>query len=350
MNQRHRVAFVALLAFLALAIASTVPAVAQDDCSYPYETTDATGENMTLEEPADTVVTLTPGATQTLIEMNETDRIVGTETNSKRAYPEVEDVPDVVTEYEADGTFGDGTAENIIELDPDIVIGSLIYNDPIVDTLRDANITVHSYGDALSIRDIYDKTRVKGRLIGSCASAEGVVDDMQHDIEVINTAVEDETPEPTFYFGGKYSGSTSTTTDGSFVHDLLADSGADNVFDGYEHPTRPWIMLGEEELTVALNENDPDWIVYPDTVAFDGSTQPYNDTNAVERDQVLSVDGDHLQQAAPRVVEPMSKIASNLHPAAYDRAEIVVEGDEQDDSGGVSMPTPPEEESGEDVV
>ncbi|MFW5929925.1 MAG: hypothetical protein ACOCT0_05860, partial [Halobacteriota archaeon] len=40
----------------------------------------------------------------------------------------------------------------------------------------------------------------------------------------------------------------------------------------------------------------------------------------------------------------------NLHPAAYDRAEIVVEGDEEDDSGGVSMPKPPEEESREDVV
>ncbi|MEF8772443.1 MAG: vitamin B12 ABC transporter substrate-binding protein BtuF, partial [Halodesulfurarchaeum sp.] len=47
------------------------------DCSFPLTVTDATGEEVEIEEPPESVVTLAPSAAQTMWEIGAQEQVVG---------------------------------------------------------------------------------------------------------------------------------------------------------------------------------------------------------------------------------------------------------------------------------
>lgn len=74
-----------------------------------------------------------------------------------------------------------------------------------------------------------------------------------------------------------------------------------------------------------LNSDQPD---PPDTEA-------YQNTTAVKNGNVVVVDTSHINQPAPRIVEPMKKPTKAMHPEAYERAKF---GPPEDDSGETTPP------------
>ncbi len=320
-------------ALLAIALlAAAAPAAAAGECEYPYESVDATGETVEVDEEPERIVTLAPSTTQTLIELGDDNRIVGTESNSVFQYPEVADVPAVTYNQSGDSMFDDGTTEEILDLDPDVVIGSLIHNDPIVGELRDAGVTVYASGTIGSLPGIYDKVEEKGRLTGSCTEADEVVDWMEHEASIVEDTVAGVEPVDVYYHGGFWPG-YSTTTEASFVGDTIERAGAWMIlrFEDYDNP---WPFLDDEELIAEFSSTDPMWIVRPDSPLeeYDIPEEDYwNSTTAVQEDQVLDVHQNYIQQSAPRVVIPLAEMAEAFHPDRYEAAE---ERAEEDDSGG----------------
>lgn len=329
----RRTALVAA-AFLVAAAAITGVAAADQHCTFPHETEDSTGVNVVVDEKPDRIVTLAPSTTQTLIELEDDDRIVGTESNSVAQYPEVSDVPSVTYNMSGASMFDDGSTEMILDLEPDIVVGALIANDPIVEELRDAGVTVYVSGSPGSLPGIYDKVEEKGSLTGSCDAADDVIDWMQHEAGIVETTVSGANPVSVYYHGGYQP--YLTTTDASFVGDVIERSGGWLLM-RYDDYGTGWLWDFDEEILIdEFATEDPEWIVRPDNAWGAPEIPDYDywqDTTAVTENHILDVHPDYIQQSAPRVVVPMANMAETFHPDRYEQAEKIAEEDSTDRAG-----------------
>ncbi len=336
MRRATRMALVAA-AVLLVAAAATGTATAQS-CDFPYETVDETGETVVLEERPERVVTLTPSTTQIFVELGEIDRVVGTETNSIQQYPEASNVPDV-TEDPDDPTqvFGDGTAENIIEKNPDLVIGAAqIATNPIIGELRDANITVYVAGSAKDLSDIYDKVEEQGRILGSCGSADDVVNWMKVQVGTVRNAASYSDQVDVYYHGGNWPTGYTTASEATFIGNMVDVAGGRMIVRSRDYQTNWPYGLNDEDIINEFSGDNPDWIIRPDSpmTQYDVPSDAYwQNTTAVSEDQVLDLHQNYLQQSAPRVVIPLETMARAFHPEWF---ELSREDEDTSPGGGVT--------------
>lgn len=292
-----------VLAAAAPATAATSGVSAQEsDCSFPVERTDLSGTTVTVEEEPSRVVTLNPSAAQTMWEMGAQDRVVGV---TKHAM-------NLEGAEEKTNVSGGGrtiNTEEVVGLEPDLVLAPNTVDNATVAKLREAGLTVYHFREAKSIEDIEQKTRIIGELTGECEAAEETVAWMDSELERVDRAVEgQEKPDIIYAFFGYTAGNDT------FIHTLMERAGTNNV------AADAGIESYEEINDEILVEQDPDWIMLNTDDDQVPKTAAYNGTTAVQEDQVIVVDTNWLNRPGPRVVYAVTKIAQAVHPEAYAQA------------------------------
>ena len=296
----RRLAFVLAVVVAATAVLpATAVAQSGSGCSFPYERTDATGTTVTVGEEPTSVVTLNPSAAQTMWEIGAQEKVVG------------------VTKYAAnlDGAAaktnisGSGQTisnEEVVGLNPDLVIAPNTISNETVQTLRGANLTVYRFREAESIDDIKRKTRIVGHLVGECDGAGDTVDWMDSRLSTVDEAVGDaERPDVVYAFYGFTSG------ENTFIDTVLERAGGNNVaadagITGYK-------QINDEILV----QESPDWIVLNSDWDEVPNSAAYNSTTSVQENQTVVVNKNHLNRPAPRVVYAVTTLAQAFHPDAY---------------------------------
>ena len=329
MRREITVAAIVLLGLTALAASAGVGA-AQDaevdleTCDFPYEAPD--GETVIEEEP-ETVAPGIAGVSQILWELDAQDKVVGLTSNS--FYLEgSEGYTDLGT------TLGGGFEENVVAQDPDIVVNGLFEPEGLEETLESAGINYYFLPQSGSFEEIKENVRLTGRLIGECDAAADVVEDMEGSISEVEDAVEGE-QRPLVMFGAPTEeGNNYVPGEGTFKHDVITTAGGENVYAEIGIEGELEQLLSDEKRVEALSE-DPDWIV----IESGGSvpnTDLYNQTTAVQEDQILTVNTNYINQDAPRIVTPLERMARAFHPEAF----VSEPGD------GGSLPDPENEGTG----
>ncbi len=323
MRQYTIVLGVVLLLLSAVAPAAGVAAPASDaaasadaqepDCEFPTTQRDATGYDVTVEEEPERVVTLNPSAAQTMWEIGASDKVVGV--SQFADFLDGAEDREVVTS----GYPSSVDVEQVISLDPDLVLAPNTINNETVAQLRDANLTVYRFEKATSIEDIYQKTQVIGRLSGECEGAESTVTEMRDEVETVEAAVEGE-DEPTVLYdmGDRYTAGPNT-----FIGQVIDRAGGDNIAANANSS-----MLYPQLSAEFIVEQDPEFLVVsaqPDQLGNNSETYVAEDsvlrnTTAFEEGNIVVVDTNHISQPAPRVVEPMTQMARAFHPDAYAEA------------------------------
>ncbi len=305
---------VALALLLGLAFAATgavtVTAQTAEDCGFPYETTGTYGETTLEEEPED-IVTLAPSVSQTLWEIEAQDKVTGMDSFSFYL-EETEDVTDVGTAF--DPSF----PEQVVAQEPDLVLGALLNPDQ-ADALDDAGLEYHTVASTGGFDGIYEKVEELGRLVGECEGADETVADMKDTVAEVESAV-DNMNEPLVMFGAPSEGQDNfVPVKGTFKHDIITTAGGENVYAtiGMEDEDGLEQLISDEKVAEALSE-DPDWIVLagegPEAVP---NTDMYNQTTAVQEDQILTVNRNYINQEAPRILIPLERMARAFHPDAF---------------------------------
>ncbi len=273
----------------------------QTDCSFPFERTDATGTEVTLEEAPQRIVALQASSAQVLWEVGAQDRVVGMPVRSYTSYLNgSEEKTDVLTE---DGSGVD--VEQVVALEPDLVIAPDVVPNSTVTQLRDAGITVYKFDFDRSIAGIYEKTERVGRLVGNCEQATTTIEEMRTEVERIESAVEGrERPDALYYFYN------FTAGNGTFIDEIITTAGGDNV--AAQAGISGFRQISDE----VVAERNPDWVIHPSDAPLP-QREPFTSTTAYEQNQTLSVNANYMNQAAPRVVIPMLEIARALHPEAF---------------------------------
>lgn len=307
--------------------------VTQAACEYPTETTDATGETISLEQAPGSVVALQPSDAQTMFEIGAEDRLTGMPENPATADLEMGDREAVTDGY-------DVLVEQVVALDPDVVLAANTTEDGDVDQLREAGLDVYVFGEGNSIDDVRQNVRTTGELVGECDGANQTVEWMDERIELLENATADDAEDRPLAFYDMREGSTTGTN--SFQHQVLTTAGIENLAErvGLE---ASWGKIDSEQIVA----EDPEWIIHPtgeeDEFPFSAGVE---NTTAYAEDNVMAVDNNAMSQPAPRVVFAIEEIVQNIYPDAY--AELEADLADIDDEQRVYDPTETNNSSADD--
>lgn len=279
-------------------------AAAQPECEFPVSVTDATGEEITIEEEPERIVAMQPSDAQTLWEIDAQEKVVGMPVGQYTEYLDNHDQVEDISE-------GDGitvSTERVVDLEPDLVLASAVADEEQIEQLREAGLIVYHTEDETSIDDVIESTETIGQLTGECEAAAETTDWMEEELGAIEQAVEGEEPPTVFYaMGGGF-----TAGEGTFIEDVIQRAGGENL--GSEAGIEFYGQISEE---VVISE-DPDWIIYPDAFEEpDVSDQVIESTTAGQEDRVVQVDANRMNQPGPQVVHAVDTLAETFHPEAY---------------------------------
>ncbi|MFC6835985.1 PGF-CTERM-anchored ABC transporter substrate-binding protein [Halomarina ordinaria] len=304
---RTRLFVVLAVLLVGLAPASAAPASAtqqdQTECSFPLSATDATGANVTVEEEPERIVALQASTAQILWDIGAKEKVVGMPVQPYTAYLNgSEERTDVTTEE------GAVDVEQVVALEPDVVIAPGAIADEQIEQLRDADVTVYKFASDNSVESIYDQIRLVGQLSGECEGADETATEMQEEVERIEDAVADEDrPSVLYTFYG------FTAGNGTFIDNVITAAGGQNV--AAEAGVEGYQEISEEQVV----DQDPEWVVVPSDAPLPNGTA-YESTTAYQENQTLTVDANLMNQAGPRVVQPMGELAEAFHPEAMAQA------------------------------
>jgi iron complex transport system substrate-binding protein len=287
-----------------VAAASDSATLAQSDCAFPVSVTDTTGTEVTVEERPERVVVLQPSDAQAAWAVGAEDRVVGMQQTQYTAYLDGrEGITDVVNDDLS------VNVEQVVGLNPDIVLAANTTSVETVRQLRTAGITVYHFGLVTSLDEIETNLETTGALLGACDGAREASTEFRLGVERAERAAElaENNPRVLYYFFG------TTTGTGTHIHDVLTTAGGTNV--AAETGIEGYRQLSEEVVV----DSDPEWIAYPGDATIP-RTAAYNGTTALQRSQTIELQSNYISQPGPRVTQPLTRLAKEWHPDALDRA------------------------------
>ena len=276
--------------FLALVMALSLTAAFAE--STAVTVTDMAGREITLDAPATKVVALTASDCEILAALGAEDTLVGR--------GEYCDYPESVLEVPAVQSGADTNLEQIIALEPQVVVmAKMAQTEEQVAALEAAGIRV-VVSDAQDIEGVYTAIRLIGTLVGRNDEAEAMVADMQSTFADI--AAKSENTGKTVYFEvSPLQWGLWTAGKGTFMDELATMCGLTNAFADVEG----WAEISEEQVL----ERDPDYIVTismyygegPTPVEEIKSRAGWDVLKAVQNDAIFNADSNEVSRPGPRL-------------------------------------------------
>jgi iron complex transport system substrate-binding protein len=266
---------------------------------------DDEGTTINLPGIPETIVSLTPATTEIVFTLGAGDRLRG-RTDLDLYPPEAAELPVVAT-------FEGVSIEDVVDIDPDLVIagGNNFTDAGDVARLRDLGIAVLVVY-APDLDGVLADIRLVGQAVGEEEAAGRVVGAIQARIDEVTAAVAGQDRPRTFYEIG-YEQAIYGPAPDSFVADIVNLAGGEPIT-----TTDPAVfaiplerLVSEDPEVIILG--DAPYGICPDSVV----TRPgWAGITAVRDGQVRPVDGDLVTLPGPRLGEALAALALAIHPDA----------------------------------
>lgn len=282
---------------------------AEQQGAFPVIITDDAGNEVTIEEQPQSIVSLLPSSTETLFALGLDGEIVGVS--------DYDNYPAEVAEKEKVGAM-DLNLEAILALQPDIAFLQEYHAENAADAitqLQEVGVAVVIVETGSTFEAVYDSIKMMGTATGKVKEAEQMVTDMQEKVNELKEKAETVTetkkvwveiaPQPDIFTAGS----------GTYINEMLEMIGAENVAGDLEG----WPKVSEEE-AVHLN---PDVILTTysfyeaDAVEQVLAREGWQEVQAVKNSDVYDVDSDMVTRAGPRLVDGMEEIAKAVYPDVF---------------------------------
>jgi iron complex transport system substrate-binding protein len=280
----------------------------------PIQIRDGLGRAVTVNAPAKRVVALSLTATEILIDIGANP--IGRP--SSATHPEAAlRIPEVGSAYRPD-------LEKILGLRPDLLIGSVGTTAASARQLGALTVPLIVTSDS-SLKDVYDTYTMFGKLTNRETYAQARLDFLKSRVKRILAKVPSKVAKPKVLALLAAGGQVFSTTDETYIGDLLEKIGANNVAKGTPSadPRQPGFVVLSLEQIVAAN---PDVIVAFRAVTATGAVAPspverleqsaaWKNLNAVRNNRVHILSSDPFVTApGPRAVETLETLISLLYP------------------------------------
>lgn len=265
--------------------------------------TDWSGRSVELAAPAQRVVALIPAATEMVIRMGATQRLVARTDYDEE--PELRELPSV-------GGGLTPSLEWLVARRPDLVVA---WPDErsrdVVSRLGAAGIAVYA-ARMETLDDIRRTARDLGTLLGRRPRADTLVARMDALLDSVSHAVEDLPKARVLYLESR--DPPLVVGSGTYLNELIAIAGGENVF---TDAASPWPRVSLEEIV----RRAPEVLLLPvaDPAAADTSwlrsTPGWRALPAVRNDRVRPVDENAFSRPGLGVGRLAVRLAALLHPA-----------------------------------
>ena len=279
--------------------------------SGPISLTDGLERQVSLEGPAQKIVSLSPPITEMLFAVGAGEQVIGRDTFSD--YPEsAKALPDV------GGGFGDYDLETIVSLAPDLVIAGAINTPELVQSLEDVGLKVYYLANPIDLDGTFAALQTMGTLSGHAKEADALVKSLGKRVDAVKSALKDITDKPIVYYELDATDPAKPYTPGprTFYTALIEAAGGANIGAAL---SGEWVQIGLEAILCM----DPDiillgdamWGVTPEAVA---ERPGWETLTAVKEGRVLPFDDNLMVRIGPRQVDGLEALAKILHPEAFE--------------------------------
>ncbi len=310
-----------LTIFLAVLTCSTmlcgVPAFAEEAAV----TTDPAGNEITLPESVDKIISMSPSSTQFLIDLGLADKIIACDTYSAADYAEdlAADIPafDMMTPDN----------EQLVALMPDLIITTGMSSsggEDVFAAVKEAGICVADIPSGSSLQDVEDSLLFIGEAVGAEELSAEIVAQMNTSIEeigAIGASISEEEQKSVLYEISTPTADYPTiyTAGGpTYINEMIELIGAVNVAADQD---TAWPALTEED-AIAM---DPDVIlttdVYTENVidtllALSG----WENVSAIANEEVYLLDANEINRPNQHLISALVEMGKVVYPDAF--AEI----------------------------
>lgn len=294
-----------LLAFSLVVVSAAAPGSAQAaDGAFPVTVVDDEGTEVTIEAEPQRIISLSPANTEISYALGAGERLVGR--------TDWDDYPPEAAELTPVATFGGVIMEQVVALEPDLVLAAGNFFTPPDDiaTMRELGIPVVVIY-APDVPTVLSDIELIGAALGASDEAADLVADMNAQFAVIAEAVAgtDATPR-TFYEIGAEPEIYAPAPD-SFLADLVVMAGGDPITTA---DAAAW-SIPLEELLVA----DPEVIVLGDATygmcpANVAARPGWDGMTALVDGAVVPVDDVPVTRPGPRLAQGLASLTRAIHP------------------------------------
>lgn len=269
--------------------------------------TDGLGREITLNGPAQRVVSLAPSLTEILFAIGAGAQVVGRD--------DLSDFPVEAASVASIGSsFGPLNTEAIVALEPDLVVAAEINTPEQVKSLEDLGITVYYFKNPVDFEGMYKDLGTMGTLTGHEDEAAALVASLSARVEAVEDAVANLAEQPTVFYeiDGTDPAKPWTTGPGTFMDIMITKAGGVNIggvlSDSYA-------QISVEEIVL----QDPDFIILGDaafgvTVESIGQRAGWADLTAVQEGNIVPFDDNLTSRPGPRLVNGLEELLKILHP------------------------------------
>lgn len=265
--------------------------------AYPMTIKDMNGREVVIEEEPETIVSLRPSATETLFALGLGDKVIGV---TEFCY-----YPEEAQDKEKIGDFMINV-EKVVSLNPDIIF-TFEHQDETVDTLIEQGYTVVDL-NSKTLEEVLESIKLVGKITNTYDKAVGLAEDLSLEIneikEFTSTLADEDKPKVFIMIDTE---SLYTVGSDTYINNLIETAGGINIA---AEVGAGWPVLSEEKIF----EEDPDFILctFPmrDMVM---ARDNWKELKALQKDQVIDVDGDIISRPGPRVAQGLKHIFELLH-------------------------------------
>ena len=271
--------------------------------------TDDLGVTVTIENPPERIVSLSPANSEILFALGLDEKIVGV--TEYCTYPEA------TLSKEKIGGFSTVNIEKVSVLNPDLIVAADGNSEETVSHLRELGFTVITI-NADTIDTTLDDILLLGKATGADAKAEALVSSMKEDLTEIaeKTSAEE---KPTILHC-MWTDPLWVSGSGTFQDEMITAAGGVNA----AADEGGWVALTMEKF-LTMN---PDIIVVDSGngmgVGADDALRDFflkdprmQSLSAVQNEQVYVVNADIIYRGGPRIVEGVEALAEIAHPDIF---------------------------------
>jgi iron complex transport system substrate-binding protein len=295
-----------LIALLAACAPQAMPTAVPAGLTF----TDGLGREVTLDGPAQRIVSIAPSNTEILFAIGAGDQVVGRDEFSTDPAA-AKDVTNIGS------AFDELNTEQIVSLEPDLVLAAEINTPEQVKQLEDLGITVYHLNNPHTLEEMYGNLEIVARLTGREAEAATLIESLKERVAAVDEKIAPISSRPSVFYELDSTDPSKPFTAGkdTFITLLIERAGGSNIasdLDGYPQMSLEQIVAADPNFIIL---GDSMWGITPEMVA---ARPGWENLSAVKNGQVLPFDDNLVSRPGPRLVDGLEQLAKLLHPGLFE--------------------------------
>jgi iron complex transport system substrate-binding protein len=271
--------------------------------------TDGLGRNVTLNGPAQRVVSLAPSNTEILFAIGAGEQVVGRDQLSD--FPEeAKAVTDIGSTFDALNT------ELIVAQKPDLVLAAEINTPEQVKQLENLGLKVYYLKNPKTLEGMYDNLMLVAQMTGHTDEAAKLVESLKARVEAVDKKIAPLSSRFSVFYelDGTDPAKPYTAGKGTFITLLIDRAGGYNIAsDLQDYP-----QLSLEQVVAA----DPAFIILGDarygiTPESIAQRPGWENLSAVKSGNIVPFNDDLVSRPGPRLVDALEELAKLLRPELF---------------------------------